>query len=154
MAQNESRAAPVNASATEQLCSETQTVRQRVRCEIEILEKRAEADELSDSEMQHALESLHVQTGVVLKPEDYDEECQEGAAANTAAAATEHSEQTTTLPDEKQFIYSIVNAFLNKMTFHYPQAEELLEATLNHEMCLTPSVQLHVQEVFSAILSY
>ena len=74
-----------------------------------------------------------------------------GAAANTAAAATEHSEQTTTLPDEKQLIYSIVNAFLNKMTSHYPQAEELLVAALNDDMCLTLPVQLHVQEVFSAI---
>ena len=74
-----------------------------------------------------------------------------GSSSQYRRCSSEHSEQTTTLPNEKQLIYSIVNAFLNKMTFHYPQAEELLVVALNDEMCLTPSVQLHVQEVFSAI---
>ena len=45
-----------------------------------------------------------------------------------AAAATEHNEETTNLPVEKQLIYSIVNAFLGQNTFHHPQAEELLMA--------------------------
>ena len=48
----------------------------------------------------------------------------------------------------------MVNAFLNKMTFHYPQANELLAAALNDETCLTPSIYFHVQEVFSQIFFY
>ena len=55
------------------------------------------------------------------------------------------------LPAEKQLIYSIVNAFLNNITFHHPQAEELLVAALKDETCLTPSIHLHVEEVFSPI---
>ena len=74
-----------------------------------------------------------------------------GAATTAAAAATEHSEETTSLPTEKQLCYSIVNAFFNNMTFHYAQAEELLVAALNDETCLIPSIFLHVQEVFSQI---
>ena len=68
-----------------------------------------------------------------------------------ASVATEDSEETTNLPAEKQLIYSIVNAFLDKITFHHPQAEELLMVALQDEMCLTPSIHLHVEEVFSPI---
>ena len=76
---------------------------------------------------------------------------QEEAAAAAAAAATEHSEETANLPAEKELIYSIVNAFLNNITFDYPQAEELLVAALKDKTCLTPSIHLHVEEVFSPI---
>jgi hypothetical protein len=64
---------------------------------------------------------------------------------------TEHSEETTNLPAEKQLIYSIVNAFLNNITFHHPQAEDLLVAALKDETCLTPSIHLRIEEVFSPI---
>jgi hypothetical protein len=75
----------------------------------------------------------------------------EDAAAAAAAAATEHSEETTNLPSEKRLIYSIVNAFLNKITFHHPQAEELLVAALNDETCLPHSMHTRVEEVFTPI---
>ena len=39
------------------------------------------------------------------------------------AAATEHSEETTELPAEKEMSYSIVNVFCNDITFHVPEAE-------------------------------
>ena len=95
------------------------------------------------------------------EPEDFRQESQEAAASGSAqgdiqtgakeevdgeepaaaaAVATEHSDQTTSLPDEKQLIYSIVNAFLNNMTFHYPQAEEVLVTALNDEACLSQSI--------------
>ncbi len=140
---NEPRAAPAGGSATKQ-----------AHLELETLEKRAQEHELSDSEIERSLESIHIQRGDILKPEDFFQESLEGAAATAATAATEHSEETTSLPAEKQLIYSIVNAFLNKMTFHHPQAEELLVAALNDETCLTPSIYLHVQEVFSQIFFY
>jgi hypothetical protein len=76
---------------------------------------------------------------------------QEEAAATAAAAATEHSEETTSLPTEKQLSYSIVNAFLNNMTFHNSHAEELLMAAVNDETCLTPLIMQNVQQVFSQI---
>ena len=37
------------------------------------------------------------------------------------------------------------------MTFHYPQAEEVLVTALNDEACLSQSICLHVQEVFIPI---
>ena len=114
----------------------------QARLELETLEKRAQEHELSDSEIELALDRI-------LKPEDFLQESQEGAAPTAAAAATEHSEETTSLPAKKQLIYSIVNAFLNKMTFHHLQVEELLVGALNDETCLTPSICFHVQEVFS-----
>jgi endonuclease/exonuclease/phosphatase family metal-dependent hydrolase len=145
---NEPRAAPAGGSATEQpLPAPTLEPAMQARLELETLEKRAQEHELSDSEIELALDRI-------LKPEDFLQESQEGAAPTAAAAATEHSEETTSLPAEKQLIYSIVNAFLNKMTFHHPQAEELLVAALNDETCLTPSICFHVQEVFSQIFFY
>jgi len=59
-----------------------------------------------------------------LKPEEFLQEAQDEAATGAAAAATEHSEETTSLPAEKQMIYPIVNAFLNSITFHNSQAEK------------------------------
>ena len=92
--------------------------------ELENLAKRAEESKMSDSDIQRTLEELHAKRGDILKPEDFLQESQEEAAAAAAAVATEHSEETTNLPAEKQLIYSIENAFLNNITFHYPQAEE------------------------------
>lgn len=133
---NEPRAAPAGGSATEQpLPAPTLEPAMQARLELETLEKRAQEHELSDSEIELALDRI-------LKPEDFLQESQEGAAPTAAAAATEHSEETTSLPAEKQLIYSIVNAFLNKMTFHHPQAEELLVAALNDETCLNYTFDL------------
>ena len=159
-ARNEPRGAPAGGSATEQplplLPTPAPTLEAAMPAllELETLEKRAQEHGLSDSEIELSLERIHIQRGDILKPEDVLQESQEGAAPTAAAAATEHSEETTSLPTEKQFIYSIVNAFLNKMTFHHPQAEELLVAALNNETCLTPSIYLHVQEIFSQIFFY
>ena len=91
------------------------------------------------------------QRGNIFKSEDFVQESQEEEAAAAAAVATEHSEETTNLPAEKALIYSIVYAFLNNITFHHPQAEELLVAALKDETCLTPSIHLRVEEVFSRI---
>ena len=44
-----------------------------------------------------------------------------------------------------------MNAFLNKITFHHPQVEELLVAALMDETCLTPAIHLRVKEVFSPV---
>jgi hypothetical protein len=71
-----------------------------------------------------------------------------GAAA---AAATEHSEETTSLPNQYHLCYAIVNAFFNNITFHHSQAEELLAAALKDETCLPLDIYLHVSEVFSQI---
>ena len=133
----EPRAPPAGGSATEQPLPAPPTPpltlgpAMPARLELENLAKRAEESELSDSDIERAP--------------------QEEAAAAAAAAATEHSEETTNLPAEKQLIYSIVNAFLNNITFHHPQAEELLVAALNDETCLTPSIHLHVEQVFPPI---
>ena len=133
LVRNEPRAAPAGGSATEQpspaLPTPVPTLKpaMQARPELETLEERNH-------------ERLH--------------ESQEGAAATAATASTEHSEENTSLPVEKQMIYSIVNEFLNKMTFHHPQAEELLVEALNDEACLKPSIYLHVQEVFSQIFFY
>ena len=56
--------------------------------------------------------------------------------------------------EESNLIYSIVNAFLNRITFQHPQVEELLEAALRDETCLAPSIQLRVEEVFAPIFFY
>ena len=135
------------------------------RLEVENLAKRAVECQLTDSEIERELVALHARRGDILKPEDFLTASEETAAdlhllqtaeqaariPDDAAAATEHSEETTNLPAEKQLIYSIVNAFLDKITFHHPQAEELLMVALQDEMCLTPSIHLHVEEVFSPI---
>ena len=85
-------------------------------------------------------------------------ESDEETAAAAAAAATEHSEDASTpelasqeLPADKKMTYSIVNEFLGKITFNNPVAEELLVAALKDETCLTPSMHLRVEEVFSPI---
>ena len=87
--------------------------------ELEKAAKRAEESGLTDSDIEQALEGIHAKRGDILKPEDFLHESQEEAAAAAAAAATEHSEETTNLPAEKQLICSIVNASLNKITFHH-----------------------------------
>ncbi len=48
-----------------------------------------------------------------MTPEEFLQEAQGEAATGAAAAATEHSGETTSLPAEKQMIYSIVTALLN-----------------------------------------
>ena len=52
-------------------------------------------------------------------------------------------------------IYSIVNAFLNNVTFRnletQEQLDKLLVVALNDNRCLTPSIHRHVEEVFSPI---
>ena len=63
-----------------------------------------------------------------LKPKEFLQEAQEEAATGAAAASTDHSEETTNLPAEKQAIYSIVNAFCNDITFHFPESENILVA--------------------------
>ena len=155
---NGPRAAPASGSATEQHLPAppapppTLEPAMQARLELENLEKRAEQSELTDRDIERALEGIHAKRGDILKPEDFLQESQEDAtAAAAAAAATEHSEETSNLPAEKQLIYSIVNAFLNKITFHHPQAEELLVAALQDETCLAPSIHLRVKEVFAPI---
>jgi len=76
---------------------------------------------------------------------------QEEVAAAAAAALTEHSEETTNLPAEMNLIYSIVNAFLNKITFHHPRAGDLLMAALKDETGLAYSIHMGVAEVFAPI---
>ena len=66
-----------------------------------------------------------------------------------ALDATEHSEDTTKLPAEKQLSYSIVNEFLNKITFQAPQVEELLVKALNSGIWLSQLQHLRVEEVFA-----
>ena len=85
-------------------------------------------------------------------------ESDEETAAAAAAAATEHSEDASTpelasqeLPADKKMIYSIVNEFLGKITSNNPVAEDMLIAALTDESCLTPSMHLRVEEVFSRI---
>ena len=78
-------------------------------------------------------------------------QCRDGAAPNAAASATEHSKETTSLQPDAVVIYSTMHAFLDQITLHHPQAEEMLMPALNDDTCLTPSIYLHVQEVFSNI---
>ena len=119
--------------------------------QLDNLQRRAEDSGLTESDIERELESMHVQHGNILKPEDFHQGPQEEAAAAAAAAATEHSEESTNLPSEKQLIYSIVNGFLNSITFHHAQAEELILAALKDEACLPPATQERVEEVFSPI---
>ena len=49
--------------------------------------------------------------------------------------------------------YSIVNAFLNNITFSDPDVEALLLAALDDETCLTPAIYRNVVELFSYISS-
>jgi len=51
-------------------------------------------------------------------------------------------------------IYSIVNEFLGMITFSNSVAEEMLIAALMDESCLSPSVHLRVEKVFSRIFFY
>ena len=90
--------------------------------------------------------------------EKFQRASDEETAAAAAAAATEHSEDASTpelasqeLPADKQMIFSIVNEFLGKITFNNPVAEDMLIAALTDESCLTPSMHLRVEEVFSPI---
>ena len=45
----------------------------------------------------------------------------------------------------------IVNEFLGQMTFNNPEAEQLLLTARDGELCLTPSMQHRIEEVFSPI---
>jgi len=90
--------------------------------------------------------------------ENFQRASDEETAAAAAAAATEHSEDASTpelasqeLPADKKMTYSIVNEFLGKITFNNPVAEDMLIAALTDESCLTPSMHLRVEEVFSRI---
>ena len=71
------------------------------------------------------------------------------AAALEATAATEHSEEITSVPADKQLIHSIMNAFLNNMSLHAPQVGQLLLTMLNDDVFLTPLANWHVQRVCS-----
>ena len=110
------------------------------------------------------LEALHGKYGIILKEE-------------TAAAATEHSEdEDTQAPDEeldfgtseeatgpqtefatqdlstdKKMVYSIVNEFLGQMTLNNPEAERLLLTALQDESCLSPSMHQRIEGMFSPI---
>jgi hypothetical protein len=129
--------------------------------QLDNLQKRAEDSGLTESDIERELEGMHAQHGNILKPEDFHQGPQEEAAAAAATAATferiyqlalqEDSEESTNLPSEKQLIYSIVNGFLNSITFHHAQAEELILAALKDESCLSPATQERVEEIFSPI---
>jgi len=58
------------------------------------------------------------------------------------------------VPADKMMIYSIVNEFLGMITFSNSVAEEMLIAALMDESCLSPSVHLRVEKVFSRIFFY
>jgi len=145
---NEARAAPAGGSDTEQPVPVFPTP----GLKLETIETSEQ--ELSESESLHPLEMMHKKSELIITSEELLQESQEGAAATAATAATEHSDQTTSLPTGKKMIYAIVNAFLDNMTFHYQEAEELLLATLNDETCLTDPMYQHVQEVFTQIFFY
>ena len=51
----------------------------------------------------------------------------------------------------REMIYSIVNAFLNKITFHNEKAEEILRAALKDETSLPPSIHHRIEEVFEPV---
>ena len=82
------------------------------------------------------------------------------AAAPTAAATQLSADGSTPqlasqeVPADKMMIYSIVNEFLGKITFNNSAAEEMLIAALMHKTCLSPSVHLRVETVFSRIFFY
>jgi len=82
------------------------------------------------------------------------------AAAPTAAATQLSADGSTPqlasqeVPADKMMIYSIVNEFLGKITFNNSAAEEILIAALMHKTCLSPSVHLRVETVFSRIFFY
>ena len=78
----------------------------------------------------------------------------EETSTNAAAAATEHREEASRLPAEKQLIFSVVDAFLHKMTFYDEQVEALLVDTLNGEARLTEGILLNFQEIFNDIFFY
>ena len=85
----------------------------QARLELENLAKRADESKMSDSDIQRTPEELHAKRGDI--SEAFLQESEEAAAAAAAAAAvpTEHSEETTNLPAEKELMHSIVNALLS-----------------------------------------
>ena len=85
----------------------------------------------------------------------------EETAVAAAGSAADDSEEDSTpewasqeLSPEKKMVYSIVNEFLGNITFNNPEAEALLEAALVDESCLTASMHVRLQEVFSPIFFY
>ena len=123
------------------------------RFELEILESRAQQTELTDSDMEDVQ-----RTGDVVELENSQRTPDEETAAVPPAAATEHRPDPSTPqlasqepPADRGMIYAIVNEFLGKITFNNPVAEDMLIAALTDESCLTPSMHLRVEEVFSRI---
>ena len=126
------------------------------RLELEDLQSRAEQGVICESDIEQELEGLHAKHGNILQPEDFEEAPDE----ETAAAATEHSEEATgpqtefatqERPADQNMVYAIVNEFLGQITLNNPEAEQLLLTALEGESCLTPSMQQRIEEVFSPI---